>query len=46
MMMTFPRVDSPALLALKLVDRAQDVTEASSRLEIQETLGLNVEEQQ
>lgn len=43
---TFPHVNSPALLALELVDRAQDVTESSSRLEVQETLGLNVEEQQ
>ena len=33
-------VTSPSLLALELVDRPQDVTERSSRLEILETLCL------
>lgn len=37
----FPQINSPPLLALKLVDRPQDVTESTSCLEIQETLGLN-----
>lgn len=33
-------VHSPALLAFKLVHRAQDMTESASCLEIQKTLGL------
>ena len=32
--------DSPALLALELVGRPEDVTESSSGFEIQERLGL------
>lgn len=41
-----PQVNSPALLALEFVDRSQDVTESTSCLEIQETLGLRMEESQ
>lgn len=36
----FKNHNSPALLTLKLVHRPQDVTEGTSRLEVQETLSL------
>ena len=42
----FKQVNLPPLLALKLVDRPQDVTQGTPCLKIQETLGLNTQKQQ